>query len=509
MNYHTVVGLEIHVQLKTKSKMFCGCDNKADEAAPNTLVCPVCMGYPGVLPVANQQAIEWVIKTGLALNCQIAEFSKFDRKHYYYPDLPKNYQISQYNLPFCIKGHLGIWTGDNFNRIRIRRVHLEEDAGKLIHKGGGGFGRAVFGGDIRKYTLVDLNRAGTPLMEIVTEPDIESPQEAKTFMQKLRSILQDLDVSDADMEKGHLRCDANISVAEKTRTKNGTPVIRPAGIPVEIKNLNSFRMVEKALIYEEQRQIKEINEGGTIDKETRGWDDKQGITILQRSKEFAQDYRYFPEPDLPPFSPHKAFDLEKLKKEIAELLADRQKRIDTIAEEQKRIITMIKNEKDYRSDLHASWVKNLIEEPILEENFIYFIEKGLDKLFALAFVSHQMWGKLKTGTNPNQFNKAVISEILEAWWEKNLNNIKAKEYFELSLTSPQKVEDILKAEVQIPIKELEKMIDKVISENPKPVADIKAGKTQAMGFLVGLVMKETSGKANPTIVNKILKQRIQ
>ena len=373
MTYRTVIGLEIHVQLKTKSKMFCGCDNKADEAQPNTLVCPVCSGMPGVLPVANKQAIEWVIKTGLALNCQIADFSRFDRKHYFYPDLPKNYQISQYDKPFCIEGNIDIETTDAPKNIRIKRVHLEEDAGKLIHQYGakpGTVGKisgpgyldstGAHGGlrmeNVEESSLVDFNRAGTPLMEIVTEPDIASPAEAKIFMQKMRSILRDLDVSDADMEKGHLRCDANISIEADGKE----------GIPVEIKNMNSFRMVEAALAFEEKRQTELLKKGEEILKETRGWNDAETVTVSQRSKEFAEDYRYFPEPDLPPFMSHEAFEIEKMEEEIAKLLADKQKEIDTEAEEQKKVITLIKNEKGYNSNLHDIWVKTIMAEPIVK-----------------------------------------------------------------------------------------------------------------------------------------------
>ena len=479
--FKTVIGLEIHVQLKTKSKMFCGCDNKADEAEPNTLVCPVCLGLPGVLPVANRQAIEWVIKTGLALNCEIAEKSKFDRKHYYYPDLPKNYQISQYDAPFAINGHLEIRNpNDEIRNIRITRIHLVEDAGKLVHADG--------------ESLVDFNRTGTPLMEVVTEPDIQSPSEAKIFMQELRSILRYLDVSDADMEKGHLRADANISIAEIRKPNDEIRM----GIPVEVKNLNSFRMVERALLYEEKRQKELLEKGDKIAKETRGWNDTKGESYSQRSKEFAQDYRYFPEPDLPPFLTKKLFDIVKLKEEMPELPAGKRK----------RIISDIEKEKGYASNIHLSLVQQLIDEPILEDHYNYFIEKGIDKLFALAFVSHQMWGKLKTGTNPDQFHKEVIFSILKAWQEENINSTKAKEYFELSLNNPESIKSKLE-ETGLSEEDLNVVIDKVISENPKAVSDIKGGKMEAMGFLVGLVMKETSGSANPQFVSKIIKERLQ
>ena len=476
MEFKTVIGLEIHAQLKTKSKMFCGCDNKADEAKPNSLVCPVCLGLPGVLPVPNKLAIEWVLKTGIALNCKIADYSKFDRKHYFYPDLPKNYQISQFDLPFCLKGSFELDSEGQSKKIGITRIHLEEDAGKLIHS--------------KDASLVDFNRAGTPLMEIVTEPDISSPQEAKVFMQELRSILRYLQVSDADMEKGHLRCDANISINQKDQK---------LGVPVEIKNLNSFKMVERSLLYEEKRQRELLEKKEKIIKETRGWDDSKGITYSQRSKEQAQDYRYFPEPDIPPFE-LKEFDLEKLKQEIPELPALKRE----------RYISDLKQEKDYLSNVHDVAIETLIKEPILEDYYLYFAEKGLDKLFALMFVTHQMWGKLATGTTPDQFHKKEIFDILKDWWDKKITNLKAKEIFELSLKTPEKVVIALReSEIKLVGNELEKIIEKVIKENDQAIQDIKKGKETALRFLVGQVMRETKGQANPQIVNNLLKEKIE
>ncbi len=459
MNFRTVIGLEIHVQLKTKSKMFCGCDNKADEAKPNTLVCPVCLGLPGVLPVANRQAIEWTIKTGLALGSDIAEFSKFDRKHYFYPDLPKGYQISQYDAPFCVNGEIDI----EGHKIRITRIHLEEDAGKLIHSG--------------DDSLVDLNRAGTPLMEIVTEPDIQSPAEAKIFMQELRSILRYLDVSDADMEKGHLRCDANISIE----------VDGKEGVPAEIKNLNSFRMVERALAFEESRQKEDLEAGKKIIKETRGWDDKRGFTFPQRNKEIAQDYRYFPEPDLPPFTLSKVFDIDKIKKEIPELPAQKRQRYQEmgIKISDAEILAVDKEMAEYfegvakasNATLAANWIINEL------------------KMDGILIVSPENLGELLQLIEKGEISGKIAKDVLS-------------EMIETGKTAPEIIETSGLKQIGDE-GEIGKIIDKVIAENPKPVSDIKAGKQEALGFLVGLVMRESKGSANPQLVNRLLKERIK
>lgn len=465
--FKTVIGLEIHAQLKTKSKMFCGCQNNAEGAAPNSLVCPVCLGLPGVLPVANRQAIEWVVKTGLALNCQIPDVSKFDRKHYYYPDLPKNYQISQYDMPFCGEGYLEIQNGDKINKVGLFRIHLEEDAGKLIHVG--------------DSSLVDLNRAGTPLMEIVTKPEINSPAEAKIFMQELRTILRYLDVSDADMEKGHMRCDANISISEMRNEK------WEMGIPSEIKNINSFRMLERALIYEEKRQIGELEEGRKIQKETRGWDDTKGITYSQRSKELAQDYRYFPEPDIPPFEISKAYDLEKIKNEIPELPAAKRKRYQDmgVKVDDAVILSVDVEMADYfeavasstEPKLAANWIINELKS----DGILTVSQENLSKLLE----------NITNGTISGKSAKEVLVEMIDTG--KNPDDI---------------IRD--KGLKQVGDEgELSVIIDKIIKENPKPASDIKEGKMEAMGFLVGCVMRETKGQANPGIVNKILKERLK
>lgn len=462
MEYKTTIGLEIHVQLKTKSKMFCGCNNKAEEAAPNTLVCPVCLGLPGVLPVANRQAIEWTLKTGMALNSKIAEKSKFDRKHYFYPDLPKNYQISQFDLPFCVGGWLEIGN----RKINLTRIHLEEDAGKLIHTD--------------DATLVDLNRAGTPLMEIVTEPEISSPQEAKIFMQELRAILRFLSVSDANMESGHLRCDANISISQNE-----------LGTPVEIKNMNSFKMVERALLYEEKRQ-KELLEnppagGEKIVKETRGWNDSKGETYSQRSKEYAQDYRYFPEPDIPPFETSQ-FNLEKIKAEMPELPAQKRKRyIDDLdlAAQDATVLTLDKQMAEYFEKVSEK------VSPKLAANWIINELKMADTLKISPGNLIELLQLIEEGEISGKIAKSVLVEMIVS--DKSANEIiKEKGLGQVSDES-----------------EITKIIDEVLKENAKSVEDFKKGKKEALGFLVGQVMKKTQGKANPQIVNKLLNEKIK
>jgi aspartyl-tRNA(Asn)/glutamyl-tRNA(Gln) amidotransferase subunit B len=468
--YQTKIGLEIHVQLKTKSKMFCACDNVIDEKEPNINICPICLGYPGVLPAANRQAIEWTIKTGLALNCQIPKISKFDRKHYYYPDLPKNYQISQFDHPFCLNGFLEILDGDVDYKINIRRIHLEEDAAKLIHRDG--------------ESLIDFNRVGTPLMEIVTEPDIESPKQAKIFLQKLRTILRYLGVSDANMEKGELRCDANISINQKSKIKN-----QKLGTPVEIKNLNSFKMVEKALLFEEKRQRELIKKGEKIIKETRGWDQENHKTISQRSKEEASDYRYFPEPDIPPFV-FSDKDIEKIRKTIESmpeqfyqnLIANYQ-----ISAQEAKKITQNINLKDYFSKIveisngdsnivrtSAKWLVNK------------FYSKNIKPRIYLDFIQ-----KIDNGFIPQARGIEILKELSES---KKLIDAILKE---------KKINGIIDNE------DLLRSVRLVIKENPKAVIDFQKGKLGALKFLIGQTMRKTLGQADPLEIEKIVQKELK
>ena len=473
MSLKTAIGLEIHVQLKTKSKMFCGCDNNAEAREPNTVSCPICMGFPGVLPVPNHQAILWTIKTALALNCRVAEFSKFDRKHYFYPDLPKNYQISQYDLPFAKNGKL-----DN---IRIRRVHLEEDAGKLIHPEG------------ENFSLVDFNRAGTPLMEIVTEPDITLPAEAKLFLQKLRTIIRYLDVSDADMEKGHLRCDANISIAPSSKLK--AQMSNELGIPVEIKNLNSFKMVEKALLYEEKRQKDLIESGKKVTKETRGWIDEKGMTISQRGKEEVHDYRYFPEPDLPPFH-FSEKDVAKIKKSLPELPDERQKRF---------ISKFNLKEKD---------AKTLVENPRLADYFEEVTNQKADPQKSANWILVELLSRLHEENSDISQNKILPSELAKLINKIEKNEISskmAKDIFVKMFETGRDVETIIKetgATLVTDKKEIESAVIKIIKKNPKACSDFKKGKRTALQFLIGKAIRETKGKASPEIIKKIIERKL-
>ncbi|MFA6492935.1 MAG: Asp-tRNA(Asn)/Glu-tRNA(Gln) amidotransferase subunit GatB [Patescibacteria group bacterium] len=472
MEFKTVIGLEIHVQLKTKSKMFCGCDNKAEQAEPNSLVCPVCLGLPGVLPVANKQAIEWTLKTGLALNSKIANFSKFDRKHYFYPDSPKNYQISQYDMPFCEGGYLEIRNNkEEIRKISLTRIHLEEDAGKLIHADDG--------------TLIDLNRAGTPLMEIVTNPDISSPEEAKIFMQELRSILRYLSVTEASMEKGHMRCDANISVSENKNDK------WEMGVPVEIKNMNSFRMVERALLYEEKRQKELLEKGEKIVKETRGWNDVSGETYSQRSKEFAQDYRYFPEPDIPPFEISDE-EIEEIRKEIPELPAEKRKR-------------------------YLDWEKGF-KIPTKEVADILVQEKATAEYFEkLAKLVHPVtaanWIINILGVeNIDKVDCQKLGELLSLLENHKITGSNAKEVLEIMMETGKNASTIIQEKGITPPKdqsEIANIVNKVVEDNSKVVDDINNGKKEALGFLVGQVMGQMKGQADPKLVKELIENLIK
>jgi len=499
MKYKPTIGLEIHVELKTESKMFCTCRNTQIDTngheleEPNTVVCPVCMGFPGTLPVINKKAVEYVLKTALALNCQISGFSKFDRKNYFYPDLPKGYQISQYDLPLTKSGFLNLSKG---RKIRIRRIHLEEDTGKLIHP------------EDKDYSLVDFNRAGVPLMEIVTEPDIELAKEAGKFCRMLQLILRYLKVSNADMEKGEMRCEVNISLQnEKRKMKNAK-----LGTKVEIKNLNSFRAVEQAIEYEIKRQTKVLNKGEKIIQETRGWDANEEVTISQRTKEEAQDYRYFPEPDLPPLKIDKSWVL-KLKSEIPELPHLKQERFVkeyNLTRAQAKILATDKELGDYFENaisetkawlraekdlgkgaktrtikLTSNWIlsnlKQLLKEhqikisqcKISPENFAEFIEMLHEQKISSTGGQKVLLEMFKTGKDP--------SHIIE---EKNLAQVGDRAV-------------------------LEGIVDKVIEENDVAVGDFKKGKIQALKFLVGQAMRESKGRANPQVAEKMLRERLK
>lgn len=472
MEFETVIGLEVHVELLTKSKVFCSCSTEFGGEV-NTHCCPVCLGMPGVLPVLNKKAVEYAIKAALALNCEIPEFSKFDRKNYFYPDLPKAYQISQYDLPLGRNGYIEIEVGGKTKRIGINRIHLEEDAGKLVHEEG------------KPYSLVDLNRTGVPLIEIVSEPDIRTPEEAWLYLNKLKTILQYIEVSDCKMEEGSLRCDTNISIRPKGSDKFGTKV--------ELKNLGSFRAVRRSLEYEEKRQREVLASGGVVVQETRRWDEARGITIPLRSKEEAHDYRYFPDPDLVPVVIDREW-VERVKAELPELPDARKKRYM----------------EEYGLPNYDAGV--ITASKALADFFEKCVSAYHDPKTVSNWVMSEMLGILnETGKEVGDipFTPEQFVKMLKMIDDGTISGKIAKEVFRDMFDTGKDPEAIVKEKGLTQISdegELEKIARKVIEANPKSVEDYKKGKEKALGFLVGQVMKETRGKANPQLVNKILKE---
>jgi aspartyl-tRNA(Asn)/glutamyl-tRNA(Gln) amidotransferase subunit B len=479
--YEVVIGLEVHVQLKTNSKLFCGCSTKFG-SPPNTQTCPVCLGLPGVLPVLNKKAIELAVRAALALNCEIEEYSKFDRKNYFYPDLPKNYQISQYDKPFSKNGYIDIVVNNEKRRIRIKRVHLEEDAGKLVHISASGQIATAEG------SLVDLNRTGIPLLEIVSEPDISSPLEAYEYLLALKSILQYIGVSDCDMEKGTLRCDANISVKLKGENKLGEKV--------EIKNLNSFKNVQKALEYESIRQIDALKNGEKLVQETRLWDANENITYSMRTKEEAHDYRYFPEPDLVPLRLTKEM-VEEIKKSLVELPQVREERFVkeyNLPEYDAKVLTSSKDIADYFEKCVS-----LYNKPKSISNFVMVELLGLLNANNMEI--------LESPIKPESLVKLI--KLID---EGVISSKIAKVVFEEMFSTKKDPELIVKEKGLVQItdeKTITQMVEKVIKDNPKIVEEYKGGKEKVLGNLVGQVMKMSNGKANPQIVNKILREKIK
>ena len=475
-DFEVVIGLEVHAQLLTKSKMFCTCSTDYANAAPNTYVCPICMGMPGVLPVINEQAVAYTIMTALALNCTIPEYSKFDRKNYLYPDLMKGYQISQYDIPLSKNGYLMIELDGQTKRIGITRVHLEEDTARLLHHEG--------------YSLVDINRSGTPLMEIVSEPDMRSPLEARLYMQKLREILVYLGVSSGRMEEGSLRCDANISVRPKGQQE--------LGVKTEIKNMNSFRSVERALAYEAQRQIELLLTGQPIHQETRGWVETRGITVGQRSKEYAHDYRYFPEPDLPPLIISRAW-VEELRAQLLELPDARRARyMDEygLSTQDANVLTEEKALGDYFEQVVAA-------SPTSDR-------KARAKA-AANLVLNEVVRLLKANSIPiegNPLSPAASANLLDLLDRERITGKQSKEVLEEAFASGKMPETIVKEKgIQPPISDqsaLERIIEEVITNNSKVVSDYRAGKTNALQYLIGQVMKQTRGQAKADSVRTIL-----
>ena len=488
MNYETIIGLEVHVQLLTMSKMFCRCSADYANALPNTYVCPVCLGMPGVLPTINQQAVEYTVMTALTLNCTIAEHTRFDRKNYPYPDLMKGYQISQYNAPFGYGGWLTIEANGEKKRVSITRVHLEEDVAKLVHRVSPGR---------ESYSLVDVNRSGVPLMEIVSEPDLRSPEEARQYLIKLRSILQYLGVSTGNMEEGSFRCDANISI----RPENSPDSLAK----VEVKNMNSFKAVYLALEYEAKRQHKVATEGRRLVQETRGWVEEKGKTVSQRSKEYAHDYRYFPEPDLPPLALGREW-VEEIRSKLPELPEARRDRF--VAEYglplyDANLLTNSRAMADYFEDFVKTGEPHNLSQPeraklgsnvILGEVSRIINDNKIDIVEFREGVSPERLARLLTLNSEGAINTATSKSML---WEM----------FDTGKDPDTIVREGERGQIS-DAGEVEETVIQVIASNPKPVADFKSGKEQALKFLVGQVMKATKGRANPMVVNEVLKKKL-
>ncbi|MBX4205205.1 MAG: Asp-tRNA(Asn)/Glu-tRNA(Gln) amidotransferase subunit GatB [Candidatus Doudnabacteria bacterium] len=492
MKYEPVIGLEVHIQLKTQSKMFCSSPN-AEADAPNTHICEVCTGHPGVLPVINREAVRKSLMVGLALNCEIAEYSKFDRKNYFYPDLPKGYQISQFDMPLNGRGEMEIIVGGKKRKIGITRAHLEEDAGKLMHPAGA------------NYSLVDYNRAGTPLLEIVSEPDIRTSEEAKVYLQHLQNVARYLSVSDADMEKGHLRCDANISLRKEGET--GFPPYK-----VEVKNMNSFKAVAAAIEYEIKRQTEILDEGGTPAKETRGWVDDKGVTVSQRSKEESQDYRYFPEPDLPMLHFTKEY-IDELRRELPELPNVRKERF---------ISQFGLAEKDAETLVNYKALSEYFEEVVSELDEWLEIENpkadGQDRNKLVKLAANWTIGQFLALLNEknilpadSKITQENFAELIKLIGQGKVSQLSAKDVFVKMFETgedPSNVLDQLGLHQVSDEGPLLEAVKKVISENPKGVEDARTKGEKAFGFLVGQTMKELKGKGNPQKINELLKKEL-
>jgi aspartyl-tRNA(Asn)/glutamyl-tRNA(Gln) amidotransferase subunit B len=479
-DFEVVIGLEVHSQLLTKSKMFCSCSTNYANAAPNTHVCPVCMGMPGVLPVINQEAVKYTIMTALALNCSIPEYSKFDRKSYPYPDLMKGYQISQYDIPLSRNGYLTIDLNGQKRRIGITRVHLEEDTARMTHHEG--------------YSLVDVNRSGTPLMEIVSEPDMRSPEEARLYMQKLREILVYLGVASGRMEEGSLRCDANISVRPVGQSK--------LGVKTEIKNMNSFRSVERALEFEARRQIAVIREGGRIQQETRGWVENRGVTVQQRTKEQADDYRYFPEPDLPPLIISRSWveEIRAALPELPDLRRERYERDFGLSSQDANVLTEDKALGDYFEQVMAvSSSKDRKARAKAASNWLLSEVVRLLNAGSLSILDCKV-------------SPAALANLLDLLDMERITGKQAKEILDEAFASGEMPAQIVERKgIKPPISDQETLIhiiEGVIANNPKIVSDYRGGKTNALQALVGQVMKQTRGQARAPIVLELLKKQL-
>ena len=486
MKYTPVIGLEIHVELKTKSKMFCSCPNDPEAKEANRDICPVCMGHPGTLPVINEDAVRKVVKAGLALGCDIPEYSKFDRKNYFYPDLPKGYQISQYDMPLCQRGKMKV----GGKEIRITRIHLEEDTGSLVHS------------SKEDSSLVSFNRAGIPLMELVTEPDFSSGKEARKFAEELRLILRYLDVSFADMEKGQMRVEVNISLSKNSQK----------GTKVEIKNLNSFRAVEKSVDYEIERQQEVLEEGKKVVQETRGWDEKKQKPLSQREKEEAHDYRYLPEPDLPTLHLESSF-ISEIKAEIPELPGQRKERLlrqYPLDEKMAEFFTVNKEMGEYLEQV-CSELKNWMKHSGIKE------EKEHEKAAKLAanYISSDLMGLLEGASVESEdflITPENFAEFILLVYKKEISSKIAKQVLKEMFKTGADPSHIIKEKELSQVSdeaELEKIAKKVIGDNKKAVDDYKKGKENALKFLMGQIMAATRGRAEPERINQILKKLLQ
>ena len=469
-DYEVIIGLEVHAELKTNTKMYCNCSTEFG-ADPNTHCCPICTGMPGVLPVLNKRVVEFATKAGLATNCEISRFSKQDRKNYFYPDLPKAYQTSQYDLPLCIGGHIDINVNGEQKRIGITRIHIEEDAGKLIHD--------AYTGD----TLVDMNRCAVPLIEIVSEPDIRSADEAVAYMQTLKSILEYLDVCDCKMQEGSLRCDVNLSVRPRGQKEFGTRT--------ETKNLNSFKAIHNSIEFEIKRQIEEVENGGKIYQETRRWDDAKGIGYAMRTKEDAHDYRYFPEPDLAPIILSDEY-IQNLKDNLPEM-------------------PHIKKERymkdfdlpEYDADILTSSIKTA--KFFEEANDICNNPKAVSNWIMGDFT--RMLNEKEIEIDESKVTSQNLAELITLIDKGTISSKIAKQVFEDMFETGENAKDIVEKKGLVQMSDegaIKEIVQKVVDANPQSIADYKAGKDRAIGFLVGQIMKETKGKANPQIVNKLL-----
>ncbi|HEY5425388.1 MAG TPA: Asp-tRNA(Asn)/Glu-tRNA(Gln) amidotransferase subunit GatB [Candidatus Tumulicola sp.] len=481
--YEAVIGIECHVELKTATKMFCGCPNEFG-GEPNTKVCPVCLGMPGALPVPNAKAIEHMIRAGLAFGAEIPAFSKFDRKNYFYPDMPKDYQISQFDMPLTLGGVVNYWLEDGtMKSCRLTRIHLEEDTGKSTHAGSGD-GR-IAGSD---YSLVDFNRAGVPLMECVSEPEIRSAQDAVAYLEALRSTLLQLGVSDVKMEEGSLRCDANVSIRPVGTTELGTKT--------EIKNMNSFRSVGRAIDSEIARQTQLLESGGRVDQETRGWDEAHGVTHSMRGKERAHDYRYFPDPDLVPLEPARD-DVERAQAALPEVPWRRFERFTGAY------------------GLNPRQATQLIENAPLAEYFERVVAASKNPQQSTNFVLGELSRLANESGLPvveSKVTPEALAELIALVESKTINSKIAKDLLERvwqGAGSPQAlVEREGLAQTSDPAA-IEKFVDDAIAANPKVVADYRAGKTNLAGFLVGAIMKASQGKADPALVKALLQKKLE